>query len=869
MSSMRILPLFLLLPAAVVAQDNADVPKAWREFQVANGAAWTAEWNPATGTPEAIYGQGLKVADRLATLASARARSEAVLADHADLLGRGDSTFVERTGTRIRHLYYFVYKQQYKGLDVRGGRADTRINTRGVVAMFGSTAVPIPKGFSTQPAIAADVAMRTAWHEVAAQAPADDAVAPRLVIWADTHAKTPTTPRLAWKVQILVAGTTTAGAAFVDAVTGAYFDFEDHVHYCAVCNKNHVRHAHRKVAAPAAAKVEVVPAAKAGQMALTGTVMGWCNTSGNANAALTNVPLGNLLVTSSAGNAYTDAQGKFSIPYTGTAAVLVSATLQGRYSRRVRVSQGTQLAASSMVTPGTAATIQFGTSTMGEFDRSQTTTYYWTNDTWVFSRGEVPANNSQFNTLAGMNPRVNISSSCNAYYTGYTTNFYASSSSCNNTAFSSVIIHEWGHGFDDAWGSINRTDGLSEGWADVLSIARLMDPVVGRFFQKNGGIVRTATNTRTYPVNSTSVHTQGQVWMGWFWDLRNNLVASKGQAAGEALAIDIVIPTIVADSSNMAAQIRSVFLQDDDDGNLNNGTPNYADLEKACIKRTVPYPKKVNPNAGSYVLFGKGCPGSGKLPGGTCQSDNTSSTSRTTTGFPGVIYLLELVASQSLDVAGYELLTRSSRTGNVTVTTHLYSASGNAPGTQLATGTMTIGQSAGWYKTTFNRSVTFAQGTRYFIGFTNSNPTFNLGTVTSGNITPYWRNNGTGGSWIRFTTRAWGYRVTCKGTQGGAIPTLSSSGLPELNQKFQLSLSNANPSANGFLVLGASDKLWGSTALPLDFSNVGATGCALYASADILIPLKTDTSRQLQLRLHAAQPRVAGRRDVLQPVRDR
>ena len=57
--------------------------------------------------------------------------------------------------------YILVYDQWYRGLPVIGGRADARINEIGVVALFGSSAVQIPKGFNLKPAFAAAAANPT------------------------------------------------------------------------------------------------------------------------------------------------------------------------------------------------------------------------------------------------------------------------------------------------------------------------------------------------------------------------------------------------------------------------------------------------------------------------------------------------------------------------------------------------------------------------------------------------------------------------------------------------------------------------------------------------------------------------------------
>ena len=43
---------------------------------------------------------------------------------------------------------------------------------------------------------------------------------------------------------------------------------------------------------------------------------------------------------------------------------------------------------------------------------------------------------------------------------------------------------------------------------------------------------------------------------------------------GILIAEKIVLPSLVADATNQPNAVREVFILDDDDSNLNNGTPN-------------------------------------------------------------------------------------------------------------------------------------------------------------------------------------------------------------------------------------------------------------------------------------------------------
>lgn len=842
------IPGFLFLLSGLALAQGTTPRDAWQQFQREQGNAWTAEWITSTGTPRAIYGQGLKVATALNTLDEARIQSTALLERYKDLLGRGDSRFVEADASRIRHLYYFIYRQQFAGLDVIGGRADVRINERGVVAMFGSSAVPVPQTFQTEPQLAAAAAQAIAEGKYLGQVRNGAGVpAPRLVIWARTEDGVRAEPKLAWEVQLDARSAQVLVAkVFVDARTGAVLEFANEVFSCGSCSKLHVpstRGGSRLERAMAKAR-DLRGAARSQPstvLALTGKVMAWTNVGAKPTDALTNVPVANVLVTSSAGNAYTDDGGNFTIPYTGSTAVTCTATLQGRHTQRVKVEAGTQLTASTAISPTGGGTIQFGSPTMAEPDWAQTTIYHFVDDINRYIRALVPGSASTMDQLSTqLVPTVNIDRSCNAFYSNYSINHFRRRGMCDMTAFSSIIQHEWGHGLDDAFGGIQTRDGLSEGWADVVAVLRGNDPIIGNGFFLGGGIVRTALNTRTYPVNSQDLHDMGEVWMGWVWDVKLDMEARLGTAAGYDRTQKIVIPTIVANAGTMAVQIREVFLLDDDDGNLNNGTPNYASLEKASLKRTVPYPKRANPHAGTYSSFGNGCPGSGTISS-WCAAANQAGGILTGGANANVFALAVPPATGVTVIEGFELFTQSNSLP-VTIPTQIYLAdsAGSPAAVPARTGTMTVGSTAGWYRTTFAIPLTIPANQAIFLSYTPAvdvrAPYLSTGTLAS----HFWR-AATATTWNGpFSALRWAWRLDCRPASGAATPLLSFEGLPELGRSFSLGLTAARPNATGLLFVGGSDRLWQGLALPFNLAGFGAPACDLLSSGELQIPIQTN-----------------------------
>ena len=70
-----------------------------------------------------------------------------------------------------------------------------------------------------------------------------------------------------------------------------------------------------------------------------------------------------------------------------------------------------------------------------------------------------------------------------------------------------------------------------------------------------------------------------------------------------------MIGSIVANATNQANAGREVFLADDNDGILTNGTPHYADLVWACTQHNLPYPATAAPSndeCANAIVIGNG-----------------------------------------------------------------------------------------------------------------------------------------------------------------------------------------------------------------------------------------------------------------------
>jgi len=301
----------------------------------------------------------------------------------------------------------------------------------------------------------------------------------------------------------------------------------------------------------------------------TGNVSGFFVTGGAPGGlgVVTQGGLANLTVASASGSAQTDAAGNYAIdvPATDT----LTANLSGT-SGSVATDVGAPLTASGAAGP--VLDLVLGSAAGGEAELAQATAYVFVD----VERSFLDANGIPAASLGGpLAINTNIADVCNAFYSPFdrSINFFASGGGCNNSASDSVIAHEHGHFADDELGGI-QDGGLSEGWGDALSCYIFGVPDVG-FDLFPGEAIRSCENDYVFPPGGNDeVHNLGQAWAGFTWLVRENLIAKLGDVDGEALARALVLPSLPSNAADIPGAVREVFLRDDDDGDLTNGTPN-------------------------------------------------------------------------------------------------------------------------------------------------------------------------------------------------------------------------------------------------------------------------------------------------------
>ncbi len=284
-------------------------------------------------------------------------------------------------------------------------------------------------------------------------------------------------------------------------------------------------------------------------------------------------------VTSGSNTAYADADGNYVIDLDGNT---ITSYLEGLYFN-VQNQGGSDSSVTINVSGPSDGVISHNQPNTSEYYRAEVNGYLHAN----IVRDFTLAYNPSYPVIANQYDwpvNVNISSTCNAYYDYESINFYRAGGGCGNTAFSVVVHHEYGHHLVASAGSGQGEYG--EGMGDVMGVLVTGDPELARGFYDNDCIngIRNADNNCQYSASSCStcgsaIHSCGQLISGCVWDIRENLMVTQPDSYNDiisSLAINSM-PMHNGTSINEAIAIDYLTL-DDNDGNIYNGTPHFAEI---------------------------------------------------------------------------------------------------------------------------------------------------------------------------------------------------------------------------------------------------------------------------------------------------
>ena len=278
------------------------------------------------------------------------------------------------------------------------------------------------------------------------------------------------------------------------------------------------------------------------------------------------------------GTVYTDYEGNA----TGLVGGQRTLTVDGRYFD-VNYSSGTPYSQTVTIEPGLPFNIALNPT--NESGKAAMNAYIESNVVRDFTL----ARNPSYPTIGNQfdwDINIGVSGSCNAFYNGSSINFYNAGGGCNNTAFSVIVHHEYGHHLVSVGGSGQNEFG--EGSGDVMGVLIERDSQLARGFFTNdcNSGIRNADNTCTFDASSCSscgsaIHSCGQLISGCVWDCVAAFEDS-GMTPDEANFYmgDLYVNMIPLHSGGSIQQdiLIDILTLDDNDGNLNNGSPNYFEI---------------------------------------------------------------------------------------------------------------------------------------------------------------------------------------------------------------------------------------------------------------------------------------------------
>ncbi|MCA9726850.1 MAG: M36 family metallopeptidase [Candidatus Eisenbacteria bacterium] len=510
------------------------------------GGNWSVHsWNLRSASPHYVLGSGAEVAPAISNDGIAESAARFVLEQCAPSLGLDPEQLRLETVARGAGKYAVHFQQTYDGLEVVGGRAHATFMENGRVFTMGSDFYTIGE-LRTVPKLAPDDAEAIAigdlpQKERAVSTEADEQT--RLCVLPYPTSDHTYEPRLAWKVTVVTDGRTGVWPTYVDAHTGEILWRTSDVHfadYSGTIDSN------------------IEPST-------------YCNGEFEQAAAYMEVEIFNR------GTVITDRQGVWAMPNADSPR---GATIRffGPYVNVDRASGGADATQTALASPGVPLHFVWDDTNSRQDERDVFSAVSLIHD-WFET---VDPGYSYSN--ARITANVGVAGQCNAFYNG-SINFYntgpgCSGAGCANTGeIQGIIFHEYGHGVQKNLLGSQGDEGLGEGNADVLANFLTAESVIGRGFcltNCTGGI-RNSDNNLQYPQDLTGeVHADGRIIAGVVWDVSENLQASRGVNAGLARAAEIWhFGRKLERPFNQPDQCLSMFIADDDNGNVFDGTPNF------------------------------------------------------------------------------------------------------------------------------------------------------------------------------------------------------------------------------------------------------------------------------------------------------
>ncbi len=546
------LPAFNTLVAQSYGRDVGMLETA-QTLEARYGGRWSVyAWNNLSDTPRHVFGTSVPMASGISGPASLESLARQVIAANADVLrAEGSQLRLDSTphalGKWVAH-----FQQTYAGVDVEGAQVRVAFSDTGKLLLMGSDYHQI-SGLSTTPALGAAAA-----EAIAIQAlpfdPATDSVTekPRLLVLPVALSETEVEYHLVWRLSVKTYEPFGEWVTDVDAHSGDILQ-----------------------------RINNIDFAYGGDTSAEAQIYGYCDGS-----TMTDIPYLTINV-SGVGSTNSLADGSWSIAGTGGNRT-VTAGLIGPYITVFNYN-GAE-AAFSRHGAGERALHRGLHGRERPPGRARRLRCHQRHPRLLRSlRRRASATRN-----AHINAYVNRSDGyCpgNAWWDG-TINFCAGSASYGNTGeLQQVVHHEFGHGIQAAILGSQGNEGLGEGNGDIIGNLMTQDPIIGRGFYVGNCVsgIRNSLNTLQYPgdVVGQEIHYAGQVIAGFNWDA---MVLLQGLYGGGSWDAPGTVKSgelwhygrVLMHPFYQADQVFATFFADDDNANMDDGTPHHAQLCEAA-----------------------------------------------------------------------------------------------------------------------------------------------------------------------------------------------------------------------------------------------------------------------------------------------
>lgn len=303
-------------------------------------------------------------------------------------------------------------------------------------------------------------------------------------------------------------------------------------------------------------------------------------------------PLPYVEVTSGTNSTFTNAAGAFNVTSPNSGSVSVSAGAAGQFFDILNDAGNAVSATLSVAAPGPANFLFADDTTPPELVLAQLNAYTHANEVRDMLLDYVPdypviADQTNFPIHVNRTD-FTCETTGGAWYDNDSSmrslNFCQRTTERTNTAFGSIIHHEFGHHIIDSGGSQQNEYG--EGMADAIAMLFAKDPAIGVGYHLNDCAqpLRMASNTCQYSATECSscgsgIYQCGALISGTVWDIWQQLEASDASSADELIRALVLSSIPMHTGSKIDASIAVDLLTlDDDDGLIENGTPHYDEI---------------------------------------------------------------------------------------------------------------------------------------------------------------------------------------------------------------------------------------------------------------------------------------------------